>query len=100
MQVLSLAKSHNADVSGATIIDPHDAADIPEMVEVLVSLRKDKGMTETLAKELLTTDPNWSVHCKFPVNELFNTLATHSYFPHSKDLLGIVFMNRDISNYS
>jgi len=58
-KVLSLAKSHNADVSRAVIIDPRVAPDVPEMAAALVALRKDKGMTELLATELLRTDPNW-----------------------------------------
>ncbi len=59
VQVLSLAKSHNADVSRAVIIDPRVAPDVPEMAAALAALRKGKGMTELLATELLRTDPNW-----------------------------------------
>jgi phosphotransacetylase len=61
-QVLSLAKSHNADVSRAVVIDPRVAADVPEMAAALVALRGGKGMTEPLATELLRTDPNWYVY--------------------------------------
>ena len=58
--MLALAKNHNADVSRAEIVDPVAAADLPDMVRLLVSLRGDKGMSEAAARDLLHTDFNWS----------------------------------------
>lgn len=50
------ANSQGLDVSGATVIDPNTAAELPAYIEKLVELRKAKGMTEEEAKRLLTTD--------------------------------------------
>ncbi len=58
-QVRALAKSRAADVSKATIIDPRTARDLDDMVALLTSLRKSKGMTEAKARELLCGDFTW-----------------------------------------
>ena len=44
------------DISGATIIDPKTSEKLEEYVDVLVELRKKKGMTPEQARELMTTD--------------------------------------------
>ncbi len=49
-----LAKGY--DVSRATIIDPDKYEKLQEYIDLLVELRKSKGMTEEKAKELLTKD--------------------------------------------
>ncbi len=44
------------DITKATIINPVNASKLEEYVELLVDLRKSKGMTNEEAKELLTKD--------------------------------------------
>ena len=44
------------DVSKATIIDPSTSSITDKLIEELYNLRKDKGMTQEEAKELITTD--------------------------------------------
>ncbi len=62
-QVHALAKSRAADVSKATVIDPRTARDLDDMVALLTSLRKSKGMTEAKARELLCGDFTWCAPC-------------------------------------
>lgn len=47
------ANSKGLDISGATIIDPHTYSKTPEYIDLLVELRKSKGMTKEEATELL-----------------------------------------------
>ena len=44
------------DISGATIIDPKTSDKLEEYVDVLVELRKKKGMTPEEARHLMTSD--------------------------------------------
>ena len=44
------------DISGATIIDPKTSDKLDEYVDVLVELRKKKGMTPEEARHLMTSD--------------------------------------------
>ncbi|MBR1758908.1 MAG: phosphate acetyltransferase [Lachnospiraceae bacterium] len=44
------------DISGATIIDPKTSEKLEEYVDVLVELRKKKGMTPEEARNLMTSD--------------------------------------------
>lgn len=53
-EILKLAKGY--DLSKATIIDPLAADKLDSYINLLVELRKSKGMTEEKAKELLTKD--------------------------------------------
>ncbi len=48
--------SEGLDISKATIVDPSNCEKLQEYVDLLVELRKSKGMTPEKAKELLTTD--------------------------------------------
>lgn len=50
------AEALGVDVSGATVIDPNNSDKLQSYVDLLVELRKSKGMTPEKAKELLTTD--------------------------------------------
>ncbi len=54
-----MARSHGVDVSGARVIDPRKATDLEEKIELLVKLRKHKGMTQGEARGLLLTDFTW-----------------------------------------
>lgn len=54
--VLKKAESYGYDLSEATIIDPNTYEKLPEYIDLLVELRKTKGMTAEKAKELLTAD--------------------------------------------
>ena len=47
------ANSEGLDISGATIIDPATHAKTPEYIDMLVELRKSKGMTREQAEDLL-----------------------------------------------
>ncbi|NLK74622.1 MAG: phosphate acetyltransferase [Clostridiales bacterium] len=44
------------DLSAATVIDPNNTDKLDSYVDLLVELRKNKGMTPEKARELLTTD--------------------------------------------
>jgi phosphate acetyltransferase len=50
------AQALGVDVSGATVINPNSSDKLQSYVDLLVELRKAKGMTPEKAKELLTTD--------------------------------------------
>lgn len=54
-KIMEDAKKGGFDVSGAKIIDPLKSEKLDEYVNLLVELRKSKGMTEEEAKRLLTT---------------------------------------------
>mmetsp|Transcript_1567 Transcript_1567/g.4765 ORF Transcript_1567/g.4765 Transcript_1567/m.4765 type:complete len:1183 (+) Transcript_1567:91-3639(+) len=56
--IRALAAESRADVSKATLLDPH--ASVPdELVDALVEARKHKGMTRDAAFALLRDDPNY-----------------------------------------
>ena len=48
--------SYNLDISKATIINPYTSKHTEELIKELYLLRKEKGMTEEKAKELLLND--------------------------------------------
>ncbi len=48
--------SEGLDISKAKIVDPANCEKLQEYIDLLVELRKSKGMTPEKAKELLTTD--------------------------------------------
>lgn len=48
--------SKGLDLSKATIIDPEDYKDTDKYIDLLVELRKSKGMTKEQAKELIYSD--------------------------------------------
>ena len=58
-EVLQLAATHQADLTGVEIINPPDAPDYEELVAKLVELRGAKGMTEEKARDLIAGDFNW-----------------------------------------
>ncbi len=49
-----LEKNQNLQGMGATIIDPKTSELMPEFIEKLVEIRKDKGLTKEEAEQLLT----------------------------------------------
>ena len=51
------AKEHNANIAGATIIDPATYSNIGDLTGKLYALRKDKGLTEEQAEKLLAENP-------------------------------------------
>ncbi len=51
-----LAKAGSFDLSKATIIDPNNTEKLQGYIDLLVEIRKSKGMTPEQAKELLTKD--------------------------------------------
>jgi phosphate acetyltransferase len=51
------AKACGANIAGATIIDPATYGDIGALTAKLYELRKDKGLTEAQAKQLLAENP-------------------------------------------
>jgi phosphate acetyltransferase len=53
------AKSVGANIEGAKIIDPKKFQKLNEYVAELVELRKKKGMTEQLARQILKTEPRY-----------------------------------------
>lgn len=55
-KVLADAKAGNFDISGAEIVDPENCEKLQEYIDLLVELRKAKGMTPEKARETLTTD--------------------------------------------
>ncbi|MDD6207665.1 MAG: phosphate acetyltransferase [Clostridiales bacterium] len=55
-KVLKKATAYGYDLSEATIVDPKKTVKLDEYVELLVELRKNKGMTTEKATEILTTD--------------------------------------------
>lgn len=55
-KVLKKATAYGYDLSEATIVDPKKTVKLDEYVELLVELRKKKGMTPEKATEILTTD--------------------------------------------
>ena len=48
--------SEGLDISKATIVDPNTSDKLQSYIDKLVELRKSKGMTPEMAKELLVTD--------------------------------------------
>ena len=52
-KILKKAKENNINISEAKIVDPNNAKEYDEFVEILYNLRKHKGMTEEQAKELV-----------------------------------------------
>ena len=52
-EILKKAKENNLDISGAKIINPSSSEDYDNYVNLLYELRKNKGMTEEKAKELV-----------------------------------------------
>lgn len=50
-------KAEGLDISKAQIIDPSNYEKTDELVNILVDIRKNKGMTEEKAKDLLFKDP-------------------------------------------
>lgn len=58
-EILTKAKQLRVDLTGATLVDPKDAANLDTYVELLYEARKAKGMTRDEAYELLTHDPNY-----------------------------------------
>lgn len=52
-KIKNIAKKHDLDVSRATIIDPENSEKTEQYTKALYELRKDKGMTEEQAKELI-----------------------------------------------
>lgn len=55
-KVLKKATAYGYDLSEATIVDPKKTVKLDEYVDLLVELRKNKGMTPEKATEILTTD--------------------------------------------
>lgn len=53
------ASSCNANIDGATIVDPKTFEHLDRYVEELVELRKKKGMTVEEAREIMTTEPRF-----------------------------------------
>lgn len=51
-----LAKAEGYDLSGAVFVEPETSDKLDSYIELLVELRKKKGMTEENAKKLLTSD--------------------------------------------
>ena len=52
-KIKNIEKKHDLDVSRATIIDPENSEKTEQYAKALYELRKDKGMTEEQAKELI-----------------------------------------------
>ena len=52
-EIVNLAKENNFDISKAEIIEPSNSADYEEYVNAFYELRKNKGMTEEKARELM-----------------------------------------------
>lgn len=52
-----IGKGDGLDLGGATIIDPLEFDQMDHYVETLTELRKNRGMTQIKAKELLLNDP-------------------------------------------
>ncbi|HHU70830.1 MAG TPA: phosphate acetyltransferase [Clostridiales bacterium] len=55
-QIAKDSKSLGVDLTGATIVDPNKSEKLQSYIDLLVELRKAKGMTAEKAKELLTKD--------------------------------------------
>lgn len=55
-QIAKETKSLGVDLTGATIVDPNKSEKLQSYIDLLVELRKAKGMTAEKAKELLTKD--------------------------------------------
>jgi len=51
------AKEQGVSIEGAAILNPKTYMEMPNLINTLYELRKDKGMTEAQAQELLETDP-------------------------------------------
>lgn len=52
-KILDLASENNLDINGAKIVNPSESEKYDEYVNLLVELRKNKGMTEEEAKKLV-----------------------------------------------
>ena len=55
--IQAAATEHGASITGATIIDPATYPEIGALTVKLYNLRKDKGLTEDQAKQLLAESP-------------------------------------------
>ena len=56
-EIAASAKELGADIAGACIIDPATYAELPELTSKLYELRKDKGLTQEQAAQLLKENP-------------------------------------------
>lgn len=56
-EILSTAKQHGFDLSGAKIVTPATAQSLEQYIELFVKLREKKGMTAEKAREILLHDP-------------------------------------------
>ena len=52
-EIEKMAKENNVNIEGAEIIEPTNSANYSKYVELLYNLRKEKGMTQEQAKELV-----------------------------------------------
>ena len=52
-EIEKMAKENNVNIEGAEIIEPTNSTNYSKYVELLYNLRKEKGMTEEQAKELV-----------------------------------------------
>ncbi|MGM0519536.1 MAG: phosphate acetyltransferase, partial [Campylobacterota bacterium] len=58
-RIKSDASSCDANIEGATIVDPKNFDNIDRYVDELVELRKKKGLTKEEATEIMTTEPRF-----------------------------------------
>jgi len=58
-EILALAADHGVDVSRANIVNPPDSPHFELFVSELLEQRKNKGMTEAVARNLLSLDFTW-----------------------------------------
>ena len=69
------ANNPDVDLTGVQIIDPLTDTKKQQFIDLLVELRKSKGMTEELAKEnhIVSQDANFSLEaCENLVNKVWN----------------------------
>jgi len=55
--IQTAAKEHGADITNATIVDPSTYGEITNLTTKLYELRKDKGLTEEQAQQMLNENP-------------------------------------------
>lgn len=55
-KILGKAEGYGFDLSAATIVDPENYEKLNEYIDLLVEIRKNKGMTPEKARALLVTD--------------------------------------------
>jgi len=55
--IQAAAKEHGVDIANATIVDPSTYGEITNLTTKLYELRKDKGLTEEQAKQMLNENP-------------------------------------------